>query len=519
MVMCDMSAEAVQTSTAGAKAVKPGIRRGKKLAVLACLFLLYVSVAWYQSSLKTLEPGLSLAGEPYRISESNVEFLNDQTYMKNGLRVSDQEIFDRVLKVIHEAQNFIFVDFFLYNDYLGREHGAYRKLSEEVTQALIDKVRQNPSIRIMVISDPLNVAYGGSISREFGLLRQVGIPVVITRLDRLRDSNPAYSAFWRMFVQWFGVSRDGLLPHPLGAEARVGFRAWLALFNFKANHRKLIVADCPGADDGRQMTCMVMSANPHDGSSAHNNIALQIRGGLWQDLVRSEQAVLKMSGSKEDLYSWLPDYAKSSWNLRDDKRARRTVTARIFTESRIREEMLQQIDSIPSGGSIDVAMFYLSERQMIEALLRAAGRGVIVRVLLDPNRDAFGYKKNGMPNRPVAAELVERSQGKISVRWFYTHGEQFHTKMVVLKNGKEWILWGGSANLTRRNLGDFNLETDVMIAGDAQAKVLKEASDYFEGLWSNPDHAFSVPYEALKVTGIWMKVKYRFQEWSGISTF
>jgi hypothetical protein len=28
-------------------------------------------------------------------------------------------------------------------------------------------------------------------------------------------------------------------------------------------------------------------------------------------------------------------------------------------------------------------------------------------MILDPNKDAFGLEKSGIPNRPVAAELVE----------------------------------------------------------------------------------------------------------------
>ncbi len=51
-------------------------------------------------------------------------------------------------------------------------------------------------------------------------------------------------------------------------------------------------------------------------------------------------------------------------------------------------------------------MFYLSERQIIKALIAAQQRGVQVRVLLDPNKDAFGREKNGIPNRQVAAELT-----------------------------------------------------------------------------------------------------------------
>jgi phosphatidylserine/phosphatidylglycerophosphate/cardiolipin synthase-like enzyme len=86
-----------------------------------------------------------------------------------------------------------------------------------------------------------------------------------------------------------------------------------------------------------------------------------------------------------------------------------------------------------NGSSVDLAMFYLSERRTLDALASAAGRGVDIRLLLDPNRDAFGYRKNGIPNRPVAAELLRRGQGRIAVRWYDTHGEQFHDKLVLIR--------------------------------------------------------------------------------------
>ncbi len=54
----------------------------------------------------------------------------------------------------------------------------------------------------------------------------------------------------------------------------------------------------------------------------------------------------------------------------------------------------------------DLVMFYLSERQIIKSLLAAHRRGVKMRVLLDANKDAFGLEKNGVPNRPVAADYI-----------------------------------------------------------------------------------------------------------------
>ncbi len=87
--------------------------------------------------------------------------------------------------------------------------------------------------------------------------------------------------------------------------------------------------------------------------------------------------------------------------------------------------MLDAIDGTRNGDAVRIAMFYLSDRKIVESLLRAAGeRNVIVQLILDPNRDAFGRSKDGVPNRPVANELVTKSGGNVQVRWYRTHGEQ-----------------------------------------------------------------------------------------------
>ena len=162
-------------------------------------------------------------------------------------------------------------------------------------------------------------------------------------------------------------------------------------------------------------------------------------------------------------------------------------------------------------------MFYLSGRRVIGAIKAAARKGASVRLLLDPNKDAFGRQKGGIPNRQVAREFVGMGDGGIEVRWYDTHGEQFHTKLLALHSTRGTTLLGGSANLTRRNLGDYNLEADLLVrASDALAA---QASDYFERLWSNDSGHFSVPYEAYADNSWVKRVIYRLQEFSGLSSF
>jgi phosphatidylserine/phosphatidylglycerophosphate/cardiolipin synthase-like enzyme len=174
------------------------------------------------------------------------------------------------------------------------------------------------------------------------------------------------------------------------------------------------------------------------------------------------------------------------------------------------------------GDSIDIAMFYLSERSVIQALLAAAKRGVAVRVLLDPNKDAFGRTKNGIPNRSVATELAAASDGAIKVRWFRTHGEQFHSKLVTLRSATEFWFTLGSANLTRRNLEDYNLEANVAASVPLNAEIATQISAWFDSLWTNrgpPELEYTAEFGAYAdpaQSSYWL---YRLMEATGLSTF
>jgi phosphatidylserine/phosphatidylglycerophosphate/cardiolipin synthase-like enzyme len=481
--------------------------------IFLVLLLACIGVGVFQTW-KPLPANVSMEGEDYQIAGTNVEFLADITAMRGGQKVIQQTLYNRALGMISGAQDFVLLDLFLFNDYMGKATNAHRKLCKEVTDALIEKKASQPKIHMVVITDPLNEIYGGAEAGHLKRLRDAGIPVVLTDLRQLRDSNPAYSSLWRIFVQWFGNSAGCWMPHPFAAEAgKVSLRSWLTLLNFKANHRKLVVADTVGGAAGRQMTSLVMSANPHDASSAHNNVGLFVRGGVWKDLLRGEQAILTFSGQSMDLFSLLPTYATNSVAITNASNAK----VRVVTESKIRKNLLEVLGGAGKGDSIDIGMFYLSERSIINALLAAAKRGAAVRVLLDPNRDAFGYEKNGIPNRPVAGELA--GNGNITVRWYNTHGEQFHSKMVIVKHRNTATLMTGSANFTKRNIGDYNLETDLMVTGTTDLPAIQAAQYYFDRIWANQGLECSVGYDAFADASTWHYWKYRFQEWSGLSTF
>jgi phosphatidylserine/phosphatidylglycerophosphate/cardiolipin synthase-like enzyme len=484
---------------------------------IAYAFLLAWSAVGAWNVFKPLPDGMRVRGEIVDTPLADVHFLADVTTADPfGAPVVRQQIFDAMFKLVGEARQYLVLDFFLFNSQRGSLLDAkpHRALSAELRDALLARKRAVPDLKVLVIADPVNDVYGGLPSKDLKALEDAGIDVVRIDLDRLRDPNPIYSGLWRLTMKWWSGdgSGDPFLPNPLddGPE-RVSFGAWARLLNFKADHRKVIIGD-----DGRGgITGIVTSANPHDASVLNSNVALRVSGTALSPLLESELALARASGWKD---SWTPPEPQPLPAPRPENSAR----VQVLTEGEIRGGVVRNLADAGVGDSIDVAMFYLSEREVIQALLGAARRGAAVRVILDSNRDAFGREKNGIPNRSVAAELSAASEGAIRVRWFRTHGEQFHTKLIAIRKADEYWFTLGSANLTRRNIDDYNLEANLAASVPPNADVAASIGTWFEQLWNNrgpPDLEYTTDigtYADPSQGTYWL---YRFMEGTGLSTF
>lgn len=135
-----------------------------------------------------------------------------------------------------------------------------------------------------------------------------------------------------------------------------------------------------------------------------------------------------------------------------------------------------------------VFVLFLSERDIIAALVETARRGAAVTVILDQNRVSFGKPKSGFPNQFVAAELARKSH--IMIRWANTQEEEFHSKFILVQKRHHCIFHVGSANLTRRSLSNTNLEANVRVEAPTEARVCQDALQYACRLAREP---FSIP--------------------------
>jgi phosphatidylserine/phosphatidylglycerophosphate/cardiolipin synthase-like enzyme len=512
--MAEEPEEALIETSPPTPAPRPKRRLGRLFAY--GFFTLWALTALW-NTFKPLPGGVSVRGTIVETPLNQLQFLSDVTGADVfGAPVVRQQIFDSVIGLIGQAREYLVLDFFLFNGQRGAalDSKPHRGLSSELRDALLARKRAVPDMHILVIADPINDVYGGLPSRDLTALRGAGIEVVTPDLDSLRDSNAIYSAFWRLTMSWWSGDGSGpdYLPNPLDAGPdRVSIGAWARLLNFKADHRKVIIGD-----DGKGgITGIVTSANPHDASSQHSNVALKVSGSALAPLLESELAIATGGGWNS---SWKAPEATAATAPAPENTAR----VQVLTESEIRAAIVRNFAGARVGDGIDIAMFYLSDRTVIQSLLAAAKRGVSVRVLLDPNKDAFGRTKNGIPNRSVATELAAASDGAIKVRWFRTHGEQFHSKLVTLRTATEFWFTLGSANLTRRNLDDFNLEANIAASVPLNAEIAVQISAWFESLWTNrgpPELEYTAEFGAYAdpaQSSYWL---YRIMEATGLSTF
>ena len=466
--------------------------------IAGVLALSYIASAIYHVY-KPLPDGLNFTG---KLRHAEVKFLSDQTYLNaQGQQQQDHQIFDEILNLIHQAKTTIVLDMFLFNSETGESKLTQRPLTQQLTQALIQKRHESPNVEITLITDPINSVYGGILPEHYRQLRQAGIDIIETNLTPLRASNPTWSGLWYLCCQDLGNNPEkGWLPNPFGKE-KITLRSYLQLANFKANHRKTLVVD---TDDGWKS--LVTSANPHDGSSRHSNVALLVSGPTAMDLLKTEQSVAQMSAGSSPMMV-----------MGEINASHQAPQVQVLTEAAIYHAVVDLLQTAKANDQIDLAMFYLSERQIVNDLKAAQKRGVKLRVLLDPNKDAFGRQKNGIPNRQVASELHAAG---VPVRWCDTHGEQCHSKMIIKSNPTQAEMILGSANFTARNLKNYNLETDMLVQGQNRDAVFQDAERYFNTAWSNLNgRQMSVDYSKYADESKLKYWTYRFMEWSGLSTF
>jgi hypothetical protein len=487
-----------------------------------------------------LPPGFNTRSKAYSIHSDKLKLLIDSTAISSETNnnITNHQIFDQILKSIDQADQFIYLDFFLWNPWKGASTENYRNLSQELAAALIKKKQAYPDLPIIVVTDPINRIYGTHEPAFFQEMAKMGIPVIFTDLNRFPDSNFLYATYAKTYgkvIHWI-LSKTGLIQkqsikNPFDSnEPKISLQELGRLLYFKANHRKVIITQ--SAQNGIEM--IVGSLNPANGSAFHHNLAIKANGPVCLDALQSELTLASWSASIEK--NILLGSSQSFTNIAEEiltvslppllSTTSTAPSAKItwLTEGKIHQEIVTQLSQSRKGDQIYIALFYLSERKIIKAIKQAAINGASIKLILDANSNAFGRSKSGIPNRPVAAELMKLAQKHdIAIRWAATHGEQFHGKALCIynKNTKKNTLLLGSANWTRRNIGELNAEANLLI--EEAPDLIAQFTNYYQMIWTNDREQIStLDYTSLGENGGSFSLKYwfyRIQEATGFSTF
>jgi len=460
--------------------------------------LIYIAVILWHT-FKPLPEGVSYAGELHKTD--TVEFLTDLTYAQDqdGTDiVHENNIFDEVYTMIDEAEEFVVVDFFMFDGYYDGEKD-FPKIADTLSTSLVNKKTENPDMPIVFITDPINRGYGSYENEWFKKMRASGVEIVYTDLDQLRDSIPIYSGLYRIFFQWFDIGGEGWIGNAMASEApKMTIASYMELLNIKANHRKAVVTD---------KDALITSSNSHDASGFHGNIALKVTGPVLNDILEAEEAVSLFSGGPK-----LPRV--------DVKETDGQYEVQYVTESKILDALLADLAETKEGDKIWLGMFFVAKRDIVNALIDASNRGVDVNIILDPNENSFGQEKSGLPNRPVVYEMVEDTDGKMKVRWYNTVIGQYHTKAIWIQTNEHTIISSGSANYTERTLDDYNLEANLRVIAPNDSGLATEMESYFERIWNNEDAMYTVDLEEFQDNYTWwQRWIYTIQKFMKFTTY
>ena len=424
----------------------------------AKILLLLLLLAWlplmFWNTAKPLPPGTHLVSRTARLSDADVDFLYESPRRRAAVAPD--------LSAIDHAEQLIVLD--------------RSPVTRELAQRLLARKHLRPHLKIVLVTDPANEAFGGSPAQTLTSLEQAGVIVARVRLERLRDSNPLYSGLWRLAFGWWSDPFDetpGRATLPALARTR----------NSKSDQRQLVVAD-----DGSGGWIAVIAPA---GAAA----SLTLRGPLARAIIAGELQVA----------AWSTDDDRLPAGPSMDDRGVGSIDARFLTEGAIETALFDALGAAGSGDRLGIAVENFSERRLIAAALRAAARGASLQVLLARNRE---------PNQAVADELLRGGGGRIEIRWYLGSDAASLPKLLLFRHGDDVWMNVGTANYTRRNLGDLNLAASVELRMPARAAAARAVTEYFSEAWSVA--AADPRFAAASAADYW---HYRFAEASGLSSF
>jgi hypothetical protein len=420
----------------------------KKILITILSLLLLAFLIYYLS----LPKGRTIQGQTYNIQENSIQFLADLTYEENNTLQYDHEIFNNVFNIIQNAENFILIDMFLFGT---TEEPHYRNLTQE---------QSNPEIQIYFITDEFNVFNKPHNKVFIDKLKQNNINVIYTPIKKNKITNYLLKK-----------TKKGL------------------------NHKKLIIAD-----NNNQIVSLITSANPHDKSSPNPNTGFIIKEKIWKDIYESEIKDAKINNPQ--IQSYINNFQEKPTNNT------KTIKVQYLADNGLMTSLYKKLDKIEKGDIANIAMFYLSDKKTINSLTQASNRGATINLILDTNDYFFSQQKFGIPNKPVANQLIKKSNNKINIRWYKPHGEQFHTKFISIQNKTHTTILSGSSNLVKNNIRLYNLQSDIKIIAPNNSTIIQQTNDYFNKMWNNKNNIYTSDYQDYSSNSKLKKLRFEWEQ-------
>ena len=434
----------------------------------------------------------------------DVKFYYDLTYKGDGEAVHESNIWPRVYEILDESEEFFILDVFLFNDWVQAKEASEDtySLAEKLRDKILEKKKKDPNVDIYIILDPNNNFYGSFDNKLYKPLTDVGVKIIYVDLDHLNDPVWVYSPIWRTFIKPFGNKKNGgKIKNLIDPTApKVTMRSLLKALNLKANHRKVIM---------NEKTVFLPSANPHKEGSRHSNIAFETNGEIMNDIFKGEQDVAEFSKSK------IPDHKLEIAPVFEG-----TYSVQYLTEGKIGKSVTDELKNTDVGDEVLIAQFFLADRAVVKEIINAAKRGVDFKIILNNSQSSMGM--GGIPNKTASDEIMKKtykSLGFLKIRWYNNGSEQFHTKLMIVKKQSYIIAFGGSGNFTRRNIRDFNLESELKVVSPYNTSFSNDVLNYFDRLWTNKDAIFTLDYDEAKSESSFNNLLYKIIEPSGFSAF
>ena len=509
------------------------------------------------STIKTPPLGINYES-PIRETE-NAEFHYDLTYLdKDGNIQYDRNLWDATYKVIDNAKDYLIVEMFLFNDLYNKDKEHFPEFAKEYTERLVKKQKENPNLKVYILADENNNFYGAFEHPFITSMKNAGINVIIVDIFKLKDTFPWYSPFWRTFIKPMGNPQNkGWITNFYGDMwPKLTIRNLLRALNVKADHKKVFL---------NEKEVVVSSANIHDPSYFHENIAIYTDGPIVKDVLHNLQLVAKFSDSeinvdgsdrrmenimnsgsndktetdektlnsenqKENNVKQINNEeneqnVKEKTSINSEKNSitdteGHTYKIQYLTEGAIGKHLDEDIDSLKAGDELLMGMYFLADKGVIDRLIKAANRGVKIRIIFDRSRDAFGMSTNGLPNKPVSKKLRKKTKGKIEIKWYFTNNEQYHTKITLMKKTDgNVIINAGSANLIKKNIRGYIMDANFRILTTQDSKISKDIYEYFDRLWENKDGLFTLNFDDEPTTGGFSDFMYKILDATQLGSF